>query len=62
MAVFTGPAGFLRHRGTSLSNAILDRRAMLDSSSDTSAPSPPRRVGQLSPRGTPVAYGHNGVA
>ncbi|XP_037082040.1 uncharacterized protein LOC119102687 [Pollicipes pollicipes] len=42
--VFTGPAGFLRHRGTSLHNPVIERRAMLDSSSDTSAASPPRRV------------------
>ena len=46
-AVFTGPAGFLRHRGTSLGNPVLERRAMLDSSSDTSATSPPRMVSQL---------------
>ena len=46
-AVFTGPAGFLRHRGTSLGNPVLERRAMLDSSSDTSANSPPRMVREL---------------
>ncbi|XP_043217421.1 mucin-17-like [Amphibalanus amphitrite] len=47
--VFTGPAGFLRHRGTDLGNPVLDRRAMLDSSSDTSATSPPRMLGAPPP-------------